>query len=628
MSDIYSLLRINSDVIRDFPLQASRVDENQLEKIINRNQRQLKLIEERMLISKGIKASPQSVDSVIKKVKRLSAENDISIENWSIRELRIISYYLMKLRSNYKDYHYALSLLDFNWRNMFFNGLVFYIMNSWNYIEDELRESTSQLIIKKLKEYKDNNRRYLLLKNHSNFFEKSGPKRMAALLLTKEIDLLNAPQILGFKNTAIKQSFYSDVILHYLASKRITNLEVIEELLNIHDLDRTKKLVCASLVENANRNGDELTRTLLCRFINRTLGDVTLASTWAPFSGASKEEAQRLKKAMKLVYMWFAQRIIEVFFDVCVQDKERKRFWLKYVHHLSGFKLVGSTATKRLLQGDSRIGSMFFKHFIETNSYKSQTSALILFVKNKMMVEFSDTGALYVYNQEHSQVKFVNSHKFINSTNDLKIPSIQLLVESDYYYTHHNEEGRLHHRGDWQNRLTYWLNDKVLSQSNNNISFWETKDDEIFKETPLTDNVDIYEDDSEEISASPTLVSQEVIPDRAIEEDDDDSILIEQNLKYRISSKWFNNKYRIVANEKGFFVNVLGQSNYAKIKSFKAGEKPSGDIWVRKTNSSNWNEVALFCFGTITNIGYINTEDSRILFKESLELDSYKEIRL
>ena len=73
---------------------------------------------------------------------------------------------------------------------------------------------------------------------------------------------------------------------------------------------------------------------------------------------------------------------------------------------------------------------------------------------------------------------------------------------------------------------------------------------------------------------------------------------------------------------------MLGQSNYARIKSLKAGEKPSGDIWIRKTNSSNWNEVALFCFGTITNIGYINTEDSRILFKESLEQENYKEIRL
>lgn len=627
MSNIYDLLNINSDIIRDFSLQALRVDENQLGKVITQNTRKLRAIEERMFVSKGIKVSQQSIDDVIKKVKKLSADDDYSIENWTIRELRIVSYYLMKLRGNQKDYNFALSLLDLGWKNMFFNGLVFYIMNSWNYIEPELRESTSSLIIKKLKGYKDKNKRYLLLKNHSNFFEKSGPRRMAALLTAKEISLLNAPQIIGFKNTVFKQSYYSDVIINYIESNNITNLDAIEELFDIHDLDRTKKIVCASLVEKADKSRDEVKRSILCRFINRTLGDVTLATTWAPFAGATKEEAKKLKKAMKLVYMWFAQQIIEVFFDVCVQDKDRKRFWLKYVSHLSGFKLVGSTATKRTLQGDSRIGGMFQKHFIETNSYKSQTSALVLFIKNKMIVEFSDTGALYVYNQEHSQVKLVSSRKYINSTNDLKIPSIQLLVESGYYSTYHNDEGKLHHRGDWQSRLSYWLNNKVLNKNNDSVSFFDTKDDDIFKETPLADNFDVYDEDDSDT----TIIIEEKIITETKESEIDDSyggVVYEQNLKFKIYSKWFNNRYRIVASEKGFFINELGRVNFARIKRLKPGEKPIGDIWVRKSDSEEWFEIIHFYFGATIDVGFIKILNSKILFKESRSQDNYIEISL
>lgn len=161
----------------------------------------------------------------------------------------------------------------------------------------------------------------------------------------------------------------------------------------------------ANLVEKADDKGDDVERSLLCKFINRVLGDVTLASTWAPFPGATEADAQKLKKAMKLVNMWFTQQIIEVFFDVCVQDQDRRNFWLDYVSYVSGFKIVGSSSVKHMLQSNQKIGGMFQRHFIETNSRYSQTSALVLFIKDKMIVEFSDYGALYVYNRAHYQVK-------------------------------------------------------------------------------------------------------------------------------------------------------------------------------------------------------------------------------
>ena len=108
MNDIYSLLNINSDVIRDYPLLANRVADHQIEKVINNNMRKLKQIEDRMLIDKGIEIPKRSIDEVIRKVIHLSKQNDNSPENWTIRELRIVSYYLMELFF-VKQIHYFLN---------------------------------------------------------------------------------------------------------------------------------------------------------------------------------------------------------------------------------------------------------------------------------------------------------------------------------------------------------------------------------------------------------------------------------------------------------------------------------------------------------------------------------------
>lgn len=165
--------------------------------------------------------------------------------------------------------------------------------------------------------------------------------------------------------------------------KKITDLDYVESVIELHDNDRTKKLVFADLVSRVNESGNELKRTRLCKFANRILGDITLSSTWAPFIGATEKEAQKLKKAKQLVNLWFNQKIIETFFEVCVQDRDRKVFWLRYVERVTAFRIVGSTATKRLLQGDSRVSGIFLPFYIETESRTSQTSALVLFMKDK-----------------------------------------------------------------------------------------------------------------------------------------------------------------------------------------------------------------------------------------------------
>ena len=632
MIDIYSLLNIPKEQFRDFPLLANRVIDHQIEKVVNKNIDGLQQVKDRMLVDKGLEIPQQSIGEVIKKVQYFCSRNDDSMDNWSNRELRIISYYLMKLRNHAKDYHFALSLLDKGWKNMFFNGLVFYLMNSWNAIEGEYREATCQLVVKKLLEYKDNNKRYQQLKNHSNLFDKNGPMRMAALISAKNMKLIDAPTFIGFKNSTFKQSYYSDVIIKYINSKQIRNIDTIDRIFEWHDLDRTQKIVLANLVEQEDRSGDSVSRSLLCKYINRKLGDVTLASTWAPFLGATNEEAQKLKRAMKLAYMWFAQQIIEVFFEVCVQDRERRDFWLKYVDHLSGFKIVGSTAVKRVLQNDSRVSGMFLKHYIETNSYSSQTSALVLFIKNKMIVEFSDTGALYVYNQNHEKVKLITTQlKFnLKSTNDLKLPPMNLLIETDYWgYYDYNEQGRFTHQGYWQTRLSQWMERKVLSSDNNHVSFLDTENDDKFKETPLPKEKEItvetyIEQPIEKKIPQKSLFDsdswkEQVKPDINKGKEQTSSIVYERNITIRLSSKPLKNNIRIVANDFGFYVANGQNTKYAMIKRLVPKEKPTGSIWVKRPNEHDWSQIIHYYMGDEISIGYIKLKGNKVLYKESLD---------
>ena len=488
MTDAFSLLNINRDVLKDFHLLANRVDNLQIERVINQNLRKLKSIEERLLVDEGIKVSKQSIDEILYKVVQASRKLDFNMDNWTMRELRIVSYYMMKLQDDENAYEYALMILDNGWRNMFFNGLVFYLMNSWCLIKPELRKSTSRLVVKKLQQYQENNRRYLMLKNHANLFEEMGPQRLALLLASQNKDVREAPLVLGSKGVAFSQSYFSDVIVKYCDRKTI-DLDTLEEIFEAHNVARTKKLVFAEMVKRADANGDPLMQTQLSKFINRQLGDVTLASTWAPFAGATQEEALKLKRAMQLVNLWFTRRIIETFFEVCVQDRDRKKFWLDYVPYVSGFKIVGSTMTKRTLQNDQRVSTMFQRHFIETNSTYSQTAALVLSIKDYVLVEFSDTGSLYAYKQGNKKVQFLRRGvRFMNSTNDLKDTSLDILIEKSQWdkYTYYcKEEGRLAHMGYWQNRLKLWMQRMVMSSDNTAMSFFDTKDDDTFKAQPL-----------------------------------------------------------------------------------------------------------------------------------------------
>lgn len=489
MTDVYSLLKIDHEQLKGFHLQANRVDNVQTERNLRQQVKLLKQIEERAMTDSGLSVTQQSVQEVIDKVKETAHSGKNETINCTARELRIISYYLIKLQNDDDAFSYALTLLANGWRNLFLNGLAFFLLNCWCGIKPNLRHATCKLFTQRLQAYEGSNRRIMAWKNHANFFDDAGPLRLLQLLLMQNIDIMQAPGVLGYKESALSQTFYSDVIIGYTRNLPL-GLTKLESVFEKHNYERTKKLILAEYVEKSDQHGDPEKQTYLSNFINKTLGDVTLATTWAPFPGATAEEAQRLRHAMQLTKKWFARKIIESFFKICVQDKQREQFWLRYVQHISGFRIVGSSLIKQALRNDPTTRDMFMPFFIETNSRSSQTSALVLSIKNKVMIEFSDVGALYVYNQNAVAVRFLrNGARRIVSTSDLKTPSMDNLVSTDSWgnFTYYEEEGKMKHQGYWVNRLENWMQRKVLNEYNNAESFYDSMDSGKFTAQPFTE---------------------------------------------------------------------------------------------------------------------------------------------
>lgn len=657
MNEAYNLLNLSHDVIKDFHLLANRVVDIQMQRIINKNVRELKSIEERMLANGGLNVSKQSIDEVLYKVIKAAKREGLEIKEWSGRELRIISYYMMKLQDEETAFEYALKLLDIGWRNLFFNGLLFFLLNSWCLIKPNLRAKVSELIINKLQKYEDNNRRFKILKNNGNLLENSGPIRLAAILIAKKMDIREAPNIIGSKPSAISQSYFSDVIIKYCHRFEL-NEEKLANLFQIHNLKRTMQLVFADLVEKEDKVGDPVKQTQLSNFINRTLGDVTQKQTWAPFLGATYEEAQRLKVAMQQINLWFTRRIIETFFEVCVQDRERKKFWLDYVPHVKGFKIAGSLVTKQIIQNDPRIGSMFQYHFIETNSRHSQTSALILNIKGYILIEFSDTGSLYAYKQDNKKITFLRrgSKKMI-SISELKQPSMGMLVEQGYWgYNNYREEGRMVHIGYWQERLKAWMDFNVMLETNISPSFFDPIDDGTFTAQPLPKQEKITKVSVREVKPKlgtnnktapiketyikdvtkrpkqtplkPHVSQTGVEATLRLSNHPITEAIYKSNINYSKTSKYFfYDNVRVVCNKEGFFVNIYKTKNFIKIRNI-IGDIPSGNIWIKSQKEDVWSTI-VFALPSKKEIivGYIRLGGGGVIFKQDLESSSYMTIK-
>lgn len=583
MSSIYGLLNIKEETIRDFSLQSLSIQRNTgIDRILNNAVRDLKEI---ALKASSAPARPEysneTIEEIIEKVKKDASKGGGA--SWNLHELRILSFYLMRLQKSEDQFMFALNLLKKNWINIFINGIAFFILNSWTTCSEFIRHQSIELLKEKMSNYDGIIDKYVRLKKHLDFFDDAGPMRMAALIAHNGIEIHKAPEVIGYNKSNLSLTYFSEVILFYIKRQNLSSDE-IEEIFNHHSLIRTKKLAMANLIDRAEKEGNAIEQSNVSRCARRVLGyDITLESTWAPFSGATADETKLLKHAHELVTSWYARKSVETFFEVACQDKERRSFWLKYVNRVKDFRIVGSQSVRKMLQSDGRLTDTLRSCFIETRSKMSQTAALVLYIEQKVFVEFSDTGALYVYDITHNAIKDLKRTKEIADTKDLKTTSINSLVEqdSDWYgrkYYNHYEQGKLPHSGYWQDRLESWL--KTIMNINNDFNNIKIK----HHNQNISRNSN---PDSIQLSLFDEVIGHDILNDNICKPLNP---IESRNISIICESKTFiDNKICVIASNSGYYIKSLSNNLLYPLRSPLISK--NGSIWVKKKDSKGYHEI-------------------------------------
>lgn len=621
MDNIYSLLELNADLLSNFPIQANVIEDKGTERILNQNIKKLDQIERIHGSEVECRMPSHKINDAVQKILRKVLKN--SDEEISLPELRIISYNLSQFHGEDQAYFYALELLKNEWKDMFFNGIASYLLSSWNHIREDYLSSCISLFTSQLQSYSGSIQRYQKLKEHIDFFKEGGPLRLGSFVVRKKIALKEAPMVIGYKQSAFAHAYFSDVIIKFIKDTDLTDVDYLEdEIFAYHKEDRTKKLVFANLILAAENLGDTFRQRKISSVARRILGDITLSATWAPFQGATDEEISKLRRASELANFWVNRLVIEAFFEVCVQDKAREKFWIDYAKEVTGFKIAGSSLVRRLLQQDPRIDIQTLnKCFIETNSNLSRTSALILIFKGKAVIEFSDVGSVYAYNVTNSVISSVlKSRKRIEKTDELKDTSLPILVESQGYYSWLQEEGRLTHRGEWEARLRTWMKGKVFVSSN--VDPYVHIVNEAFKPQPIS-----Y--DQPKLEVTPLTATPEV-RERSLFDDIDEcshknnskQIWTSLDSAIVISSKWiFDGTCQVIGTMNGFYLHIATKeiNRYAKIKEYKINSTDKGNIWIKKPTGKNWYPVVYFVNGQECSLGLIKFSKERVLYRISVD---------
>ncbi len=407
------------------------------------------------------------IPQVFKKFKYSIQNNSVVFDR---RELRTLTYSLSyseagqsAIFTNEKEINYALQLLNSNWRDSFIIGIIDCYLNNW---ETENRTSLNilaEFIGEKLKAYNGNRNTINAFKNNLKYFDlKNGDLVFGNELALKNAPIKEATKVLSLPESWFSYPYFSKVMVAYYDKKQneLSNLiDDFESALDFHKNSNTNKRIVSKFIIQANKPEYATLQDKVKHLAFKFIGDPENKSVWADFFNATDKEKSDLLNARKILNEWITRQFINVFFNVCLNDERRKRFWLKYAPQISSFKVYGPSFTKTLLKRDERIAEYLDARFTTVYSNRD-VSAFILYIGEYMIIEFSNEGfACCAYKISSPNRPTLNSR--LNSVEDLRNSSLPLAIQSaNYYYT--SDEGRLFHNSNWEHKFNHWLKEKVL----------------------------------------------------------------------------------------------------------------------------------------------------------------------
>jgi len=417
------------------------------------------------------------IPQVFKKFKLIIKNGEQALDSFERRELRTLTYSLSYSEHNQPqifnstvEIEFVFQLLDRSWRDSYLIGLIDCYLKNWESKQTVSLDRIGKFIFHKLKQYEGARTVLKSFQNNIKFFD----GRNGDVVLGSELALINKSIKDATKHLSLPESwftypYFSKAIVAYY-DKRKANIEnFIEELtdaLNQHNNSITNKRLVSKLIIQTNTNANEfsLLHEKVKSIAFKLIGDPGNAANWTAFEIATDTEKEDLRKARVFLNEWITRQFINVFFEKCINDSRRKRFWLKYAKEIIQFRVVGSTYIRQMLMADTRINEYVTLRFGNTNSTRDSNAALMFVMKNHLFIEFSDTGAFYAYKLSNPIAPSIES-SFFESTSSLKNPAMNLIAyRTGSFIERIYDEGRLgHNDGDlrWEEVAIHWLKNKA-----------------------------------------------------------------------------------------------------------------------------------------------------------------------
>jgi len=360
----------------------------------------------------------------------------------------------------------AFLTLNESWKNVYYFGLYESILKNWHIIDMNILKQLITVYLKKLKNEKNPSLRLKKIIQAVQFIRPdNGELTYAKWLTSNNIPLTNISIELGLKKSDLRLPYFANVLIEYA---KLNYYEIIEsvltnfDLLQIFELHPNKdvhRLIVAHLIlhPKSETRSDELKKIAY-----RVFGDTKTMTNWR-LTGFlnTKDNLAIIFDAKKKLEYWITQSFITIFFEKCIVDEDRKRFWLQYSKEVEEVKIVGNNNQKYQLRY-SGLDDYLDQRFIRTQKSDSNL-AIVMEIKNFQIIEFSDKGAaLYVYLKRGENAIDLENLKVFSSVTDLKKTYLpQLFNKSGDNYHYAQKEGRFPHMTGWEIPLSKWIQDKI-----------------------------------------------------------------------------------------------------------------------------------------------------------------------
>jgi hypothetical protein len=394
------------------------------------------------------------------------------------RELRTLTYALT-FKENQKssiigDSNYlkkCIILLSANWRDSFISGLLDCYLSNWGCSNRESFNILSNFLSEKISNYQGSRSLFQSLRTNSKFFDRDkGDLDLGATLAISKKSILDATKYLSLPDHWITYPYFSGVINGYFEKSRNrleTTLDDISQVLEKHSnstkATRTNKLIVSKIICHT-ATSSETTQNKVKDIAFKLVGDPGIISIWRPYENASQSEISTISKAREILNEWVTRQFINVFFEKCLNDNRRKRFWLQYSKKIAAFKVFGPSHIKRILKTDQRIAEYVDGRFHSVYSSRD-VSAFMFLIGDYKLIEFSDPGyAFYAY-KASNKIAPSFEQKNVQSVNSFIEGGMPPLIRNQgYSFYAYSDEGKLSHADatyTWERKFQEWLTKKA-----------------------------------------------------------------------------------------------------------------------------------------------------------------------